>query len=75
MHAPQGMMKSSVMGPWIHQKGHPHLGNSSQPLKKRMGDQFKNKFIWSSNKTVNWIVKNVKLIGFYQGFLFLEQQR
>ena len=63
MHTAQSMVESGMVSTWVYQIGKAHLGNTTKSLKVGMGDQIKNKFIGSSNKTINWIVEYFKFVG------------
>ncbi|GGD38463.1 hypothetical protein GCM10011361_02000 [Muriicola marianensis] len=57
VHAAQGVVKAGVVGPRKHKVGHAHLGDPSQALEIRMGNEIKKPVGGNSNKSVNWIVK------------------
>jgi hypothetical protein len=68
MHTAQGMMKTRVMSPREDQIGKSHLGDSAQSLKIGVFNKVENKAIGNTNKSVNWIIKNFKLVRGRQNF-------
>jgi hypothetical protein len=62
MHTTKGMVKPGVVCPGVDQIGKSHLGNPSQALEVWGGDQVKNKFIGYPDKSVNWVIKNLKFV-------------
>jgi hypothetical protein len=59
MHGTQGVLETGMHGPGIYQVGHSQLLDPSQPLKKRMFNQFEKLGRRNGDEPVYWIVDDL----------------